>query len=274
MALLAVRDERAVVRLVAGLYAAGFALALAPEFLYIQDAFGNRMNTVFKLHFQAWLFFGVATGAAAVILSAHLAGRARMASVALFGLLVVMAAPYGPLSAEDWTEMGIASGTLDGAAYLDVTNPHEAGAIIWLGQQADDGDVLVEAPGCAYQTSQGVPMNRFSAFTGVPALLGWANHERQWRRGEFDNLDQAIDRRNQAALGWLNGEISGSDAPTPRFIIIGAVERHASERCPALVERGADVDARLAELGWIAVYRQGETVIYVEGHDRLADERD
>lgn len=275
MCLIAVRDHRRSVRLVAGLYAAGFGLALIPEFLYIQDAFGNRMNTVFKLHFQAWLFFGVATGAAAVIMSARLTGRARMAGTGLFVVLVAIAAPYSPLSAEDWAQMGTASGTLDGAAYLHVANPDEAAAIAWLDERASDGDVLVEAPGCAYQSILGVPMNRFSAFTGVPALLGWANHERQWRRGEFADLDRVLERRNDLALGWLIGEAPPADAaPRPRFIILGAVERNTSERCPALVERGTEVEARLASAGWITVFHRGQSSILVDGSDPLAFERD
>ncbi len=65
--------------------------------------------------------------------------------------------------------------------------------------------MIVEAPGCAYQTINGVPMNRFSAFTGVPTLLGWANHERQWRRGEFEDLSAEIDARDMLANSWLDG---------------------------------------------------------------------
>ena len=48
-------------RLTGGLFAIGFLLVLTPEFVYIQDVFNDRMNTVFKLYFQAWLVLSVAT---------------------------------------------------------------------------------------------------------------------------------------------------------------------------------------------------------------------
>jgi hypothetical protein len=60
----------------------------------------------------------------------------------------------------------------------------------------------------------------------------------------------------------------------PRFIILGAVERNTSERCPALVERGTDVEARLASAGWITVFHRGQSSILVDGSDPLAFERD
>ena len=43
------------------LIAAGAVLTLAPEFVYLRDGFGTRMNTVFKLYYQAWLFWGIAS---------------------------------------------------------------------------------------------------------------------------------------------------------------------------------------------------------------------
>ncbi|HYH13431.1 MAG TPA: DUF2298 domain-containing protein, partial [Thermomicrobiales bacterium] len=47
--------------LVVGLGTIGLLLTLIPEFVYLLDAFGTRMNTIFKLYLQAWLLCGVAT---------------------------------------------------------------------------------------------------------------------------------------------------------------------------------------------------------------------
>ena len=41
--------------------ALGCALVLAPEVVYLHDDFGTRMNTVFKLYYQAWLLLGLAS---------------------------------------------------------------------------------------------------------------------------------------------------------------------------------------------------------------------
>ena len=32
---------------------------LLPEFVYVRDLFGTRMNTVFKLYYQGWLLLGI-----------------------------------------------------------------------------------------------------------------------------------------------------------------------------------------------------------------------
>ncbi|MFN8447239.1 MAG: DUF2298 domain-containing protein [Anaerolineae bacterium] len=39
--------------------AAALVLILVPEFVYLRDNFGGRMNTVFKFYFQAWVMLGV-----------------------------------------------------------------------------------------------------------------------------------------------------------------------------------------------------------------------
>jgi YYY domain-containing protein len=46
----------------------GATLALVPEFLYLRDQFGWRMNTIFKFYFQAWILWSLAGGYALVTL--------------------------------------------------------------------------------------------------------------------------------------------------------------------------------------------------------------
>ncbi len=261
-------DTRQPARIVAGLFAAGFALALVPEFLYIQDSFGSRMNTVFKLNFQAWILLGVASAASLAIVAASNRAIFRRAGSVAIVVAVLVSMPYAVLSAEDWMDMGVVSGTLDGSAYLAQSNPGEAAAVAWLASEAGAGDVIVEAPGCAYQSLGGVPMNRFSAFTGVPTMLGWANHERQWRRGEFTDLTLAIGGRDQLAQSWLNG----APGPTPngiepRFIVMGVIERSTSADCEQLVARGPQQVAALEELGWQIAFQEGQTTILARAGD-------
>ena len=38
----------------------GLLLTLGPEFVYLRDNFGVRLNTTFKFYYQAWVMFGVA----------------------------------------------------------------------------------------------------------------------------------------------------------------------------------------------------------------------
>ena len=50
------------------LFSLGLALSLAVELFYIRDAFGNRMNTLFKVYYQVWTLLAVAAALAVVVL--------------------------------------------------------------------------------------------------------------------------------------------------------------------------------------------------------------
>ena len=56
--------------------------------------------------------------------------------------------------------------------------PADAAAVVWLRAQAAPGDVLLAAPGATYDPAA----VRLSSLTGVPMVLGWPDHERQWGR--------------------------------------------------------------------------------------------
>jgi hypothetical protein len=156
---------------------------------------------------------------------------------------------------------------LDGSAYLARYNQGDAAAIAWLDRHAVDGDVLVEAPGCGYGTFGGVPMNRASAFTGIPAVLGWRNHEGQWRRG-VDDVGPLLDARQAAANAWLDGlALEAGGDPRPRFIVVGAQELEGSSSCDLVTERSADVYPALEEAGWQPAFESSGTRIYVRADD-------
>lgn len=263
--LIACRSSSQPVRIVAALFATGFFLILVPEFIYIQDAFGDRMNTVFKFYFQAWAVLAIATAGMVGIGLAD-AGKQKLVSLAGVALIVLITLPYTPISARDWTDGFEARRGLDGAAWMGRTNPDDAAAIAWLREHAPDDAVIVEGPGCSYQTTAGLPHNRFSAFSGVPTILGWAGHQSQWRRGEDDPIGERIRTRQTTINQWLNGmALDGTLSPASTYLILGSQERLGSSTCDSLPQR--DVEAsRLAleSIGWEVVFQAGDTLIMAQ----------
>ena len=173
------------------LMALGFFLIMSAELFHIVDSFGGpwrRMNTVFKVYYQAWLLLGVTASFAVYSLWSSRAVRtsaSRWRSVAgavgRYGgagalVLLLAASFYYTVGATLERSSVPAEGrTLDGLAYLQVSEPGEYAAIAWLRDEAPPGRI-VEAVGDDY-TRYG----NISASTGLPTVLGWKGHELQWR---------------------------------------------------------------------------------------------
>lgn len=251
------------VRVTAGLFVAGFVLILIPEFFYIQDAFNDRMNTVFKLYFQAWIPLSVATAATLGLVLSRASMTMRAVGVVVIGGIIVATAMYLPISARDWTSDFYARYGLDGASFIERSHRDDAAAIAWLDANAEDESTIVEAPGCSYGSIGGVPMNRMSAFTGVPTLVGWDGHQRQWRRGEPDPIGPRVVSRQDLANRWLDGDITGSPALSdPDYVVLGSQEASGSPGCDQMPGRDTVQAAmRLQRAGWAIVFESGGTRI-------------
>lgn len=185
--------------LVAG---AGLVLTLVPEFVYLRDNFGTRINTIFKFYYQAWVMFSIASAYAVyTILADHrlmLPGRATRWGFAILLTVVTAAGLVYPVVAM-YTRMFAETGrlaaeislppTLDGGPTM--IDPNDYAVIMCLDQHVPGSDVVVaEAIGNPYNPRIG----RVGSLTGIPIVLGWENHERQWR-------------------GPTYGEIAGTRAP-------------------------------------------------------------
>ena len=159
----------------------GMLLTLGPEFVYLQDVFMTRMNTIFKFYFQAWVLWSLA---GAWQLARWLrAARERggfawlLSGLAALGLaagLVYTAFAIPARARENGTPW-----TLDGAAWLAAAHPADYAAFYWLNTMVEGIPVILETPGAQHRAY--VYEGRVSAFTGLPTVLGWAGHQRQWR---------------------------------------------------------------------------------------------
>ena len=108
-------------------------------------------------------------------------------------------------------------------------------------------------------------MNRMSAFSGVPTMIGWEGHERQWRRGEDAPIEPRVDFRQAIANQWLDGNATGApDVADPTYIILGTQERLGSDTCESLVAHDVEATRSAFEAsGWGVVYESGLVDILV-----------
>jgi YYY domain-containing protein len=197
----------------------GALLILGPEFLYLRDNFGYRINTIFKFYYQAWIVLSLAAAYSIILLFRNLRGAANAAFTGLFALVLIVGLTYPTLSIFNKTNnfKPPAGFTLDDFDRVKRENPDEAAAIMWL-RSAPDG-VVAEAVGGAYSSYA-----RISIYTGLPTVLGWGNHEGQWR-------DQALQGTRGDDIQTL---YVTNDWPTTqdiidryniRYIYVGSLER-------------------------------------------------
>ena len=229
------------------LIAAGAMLSLIPEFFYLRDNFGVRINTIFKFYYQVWVLFSIA-GAYGVYSLLFGRGNALIANAliqAIAAFVMVFAvsigllyAPFGIYSrmiaepvqflGNGYTIAGLipedevlaaydgrflrqgntlfdANGnvhaqipedgmirivndrifivpapTLDGRRWMVGEDDFAILQCLSERVQGDDA-VVLEAERDAYNSRYG----RVGSITGIPSVLGWDNHERQWRGASY-----------------------------------------------------------------------------------------
>lgn len=261
---LTLRRENASLRFSVALVAVGFGLLAGAELFRIDDQFGNRMNTVFKVYYQSWLllWIGGLTGCVAGLKLGLGPGALRVRRLprrlAVAGVAVLaLASMYYPAGAvverTGWLsyDPGFEDNSLSALAHVKRHDVDEYRAIRWLRAQPGHGNI-VEALGNSYSAH-----GRVAAATGRPTILNWPGHERQWR-GE----DLVLYDREQAVSEIYLGEDTATrtrllDQYKVEYVVLGHREMQlygdaALPKMEQMVEQG-----RLSE-----AFRSGDTIVY------------
>ncbi len=234
----------------------GVALLLvyAPEFIFLDDNFGWRMNTIFKFYYQAWLLLGVVSAVAITRAFAQVR-RSPIAAIfatlalalILFGVVFVVAGAYSR------TNAFAAEPTFDASQWVADYSPGQYDAAQWLRENAPSDATIAEAIGHSYQAQE----NIVSTLSGRPTLVGWEGHERQWR-GNQAYGEMAAGRADALETIYRYGnaeEVIGTlDEFGVDYVILGPTER--------MQYRLTDFDIARLDAILKRVFESGGTVIY------------
>jgi YYY domain-containing protein len=244
-----------------------------------------RMNTVFKFSLQAWQLFAVGSAFAAWYVAAALWradgfkvrpqpgrgqgvlawGAAASAALLLLGAGIFV---WSGTRERQQARFADLSPTLNGLAYLGsdpvfleggpginpgyerITLSDDLPLIWWLRQNVEGSPVIVEAVGPLYHWT-----GRISWNTGLPAVIGWDNHQNQQRKPYSSWIGQ---RRADTTRFYQEADVAFAERYlrkyNVRYVVVGTEEwafgtevgLQKFERMPALEE----------------VFREGRYAIY------------
>ena len=217
----------------------GLCISLGLEVVYVRDFLDGgdyeRMNTVFKFSMQAWLCFAIGGALAVQRLWNLLRGFVRNSWVVIFFVLVLGSSVFltaGTTSRirdhQVWVEAQPPSQSanytpsLDGLAFIRSWFPGDEKAIAWLNTNVAGSPVILEAAApVSYQW-----FNRVSIYTGLPDVLGWADHV-----GEQRYSDQPLNRVTDIGIMYTTPDAVQAIVLLRfyhvRYIYVGELERQA-----------------------------------------------
>ena len=221
-------------------------LLIFPEFFYFKDIYPMhfRSNTMFKLGYQAFIMLSVVSAYAIIKL-----WRKKIFFLFLIPQLFLVSI-YPIFSVRSYFNSLRHYEGIFGMAWFQKQYPDDWAAIQWLNLRSTTYDlppVIVEADGDSY-----TDYDRFSAFTGLPTVIGWAVHEWLWR-GSYDVV---APRREEVRKIYESEDLAETKEIlmkySVQYVVVGTFER---EKFKELQER------KFGELGE-RVFTRGQTAIY------------
>jgi uncharacterized membrane protein len=210
----------------------GLGMVGGCEFIYFKDTYGQdlqRMNTIFKFYHQAWPLLAIG-GAVFAGRALDAAPRSRLLRAGL-ALPLVLACLWPINVAVSRFRQKDGPLSLDAHGPLVRRSKGDAAAIDWLLKNAAVGSVVLEASGDPYSE-----FARISSHTGIPTVMGWANHEGLWR----SDSTEVEARKGSVKLFYTTPNAGVAAGILQRYgvthVVIGDMERRTYGSNPALAE--------------------------------------
>jgi len=182
------------------LFLSGALLALFTDIFFID----SRYNNIFKFYYHVWIFWSIASVYAVFNI---MKTKDKFFKYA-FIFFILASSPLTVFATYD--RLSINEFTLDGWKYMKDLHLADYEAVNWINENIKEG-IILEAPGDAFQYSSIISTN-----TGLPTVIGWANHELV-RRGilfterindvneiySTQDLDRALDIMKKYSVGYV-----------------------------------------------------------------------
>ena len=168
-----------------------FILLYLSELFYVKDIFGNRMNTIFKFHYQVWIVFSITSGISLkFLLEYNLRNITRI--ILSISFLILATSNIYFVTASYLTKIKESSNLNPNLSSINQlendTNKYEL--IKYLRLNSNHNDVIIEKQGKSYTND-----SQISSESRIPTILGWVGHQLQWRSNHSDiyNREEDID---------------------------------------------------------------------------------
>lgn len=220
----------------------GVMLLYGSELFLIKDVFFGsvpRLNTIFKLSYQAWVLLSLA-GAVGIVQALKNVRRQRLGYVAAPVLVLVgLGLCYPLLAAFNRTNGFEGQTSVDGLAAVALADPGEYDLVQWITSNTPRDSVIIEASGRRWAPSSGAPVlvdagvdysdsGRIAARTGRSTPIGWYFHEIQWRGDTPKNRAEFLRRQDEVDAAYYSGDPERVKAVMREFgaeyLVVGRIE--------------------------------------------------